>query len=159
MDCSALADSLRIWDVCACTHTHTHTHPSWNRHTVTHHEVEFTDIKGSDSLLVPSVFSISSSLQCIPGRRIQYTEIENLVSGSTQRGSFKWENLHFFFLESPPREKKSFFSSYSNQTQSQWTMRQYKTLNMRKGFDNCQELHTMPTHLVLVCHLGLSCSL
>ena len=40
-----------------CVHTHTHTH--------TQHETEFTDIKGTDGLLFPSVFWIASNLPCI----------------------------------------------------------------------------------------------
>lgn len=64
-----------------------HTHDETD--TQTHRETQCTDIKGVDSLLFPSAFWISGSLQSVPDRRIQQTETAKLVRGKTQRGSFK----------------------------------------------------------------------
>lgn len=134
------------------TRAHMHVHMHMRAHT--HHKAEFTDIKGSHSLLLPSVFWISNNLRRVPDR-IQQTETVKLKSVARPRAEAseeKKESLLFFSWKVPrererERKKKSFFLRHLNQTERQWTTRQCKASDVRTDLADCKGPHV--THLPL----------
>lgn len=92
-----------------------HVHMHMRAHT--RHKAEFTDIKGSHGLLLPSVFWISNNLRRVPDR-IQQTETVKLKSVARPRAEAseeKKESLLFFpgkYLERERKKKIFLFKTF-----------------------------------------------